>query len=162
ERTAALRAEGREDLAAAVDIDVDLAQAHLSEAVHRGFAPAIAAEVHRVVPGEAGTAARAVEAPIIGTAWREAAIIEAGWPNTTGSAVIGSGLRPGEAEVVAAEAAGTVANPHDGRETVAPRRLRQETNLVAAILDFEVEAFDIAVGERGVAFAAIVARILAR
>jgi len=62
--------------------------------------------------------------------------------------------------VVAAFAARVVADCDNGGEIVAAGGLCQQPDLSSAILDFEVEALDIAGGQRGIAFAAVVARIL--
>ena len=61
--------------------------------------------------------------------------------------------------MVASFAPGGIADVHDGGEAVAAGGFAQQADLVAALHHLEVEACDIAVGQGGVAFAAVVARV---
>ena len=63
--------------------------------------------------------------------------------------------------MVAALAAGAVANAHDGRKIVAARRFGQQPDFVAAVLYFKVERLQIAVRQGRVAFASVIARVAA-
>src|ERR1017187_3566442 len=115
-----------------------------------------------VVPGEAATgppiaiAARELGRPVAVAAWR------IGWPVAVAAwKLAGRGDRPTQAEMVAAEAARVVADPHQRGEIVARRRWLRQRDFAAALDHLKVEVPEIAIRKRQVAFRPVVAGLLA-
>src|ERR1035437_7556431 len=88
---AALGAERRQHLAAAIDLDAHFAQPHFAGVVHRSSALPLAAEAHGIIPTEPGSARGPVE--IVIEAPGRAVVAAAG------AAVIAASDRPAQAEV---------------------------------------------------------------
>src|ERR1019366_1692520 len=73
--------------------------------------------------------------------------------------VIPAGHRPTDAEMIPPLATLAIADVHNGGETVSARGFLDQAHLAAAFNVFKAEACDIAVGQRGIAFAACIARV---